>query len=617
MRFFIIFSLILSGAVTAYGQNLAQNEKKAELLHNEYKFEQAVAIYNKVLEQTSDSLERVELENRIIQGENGKNLLDFVFEPTVVARKSFQKKSFFLHYPGFEENSWAPVPEVLSVEAKNGEFPVMNFPSGSKKLYFSAPDNSGSWNIYYTSKVNDTLWSAPAILNENITSMGNELFPILSPDGKNLYFSSNGHYGVGGYDLYVSEWNEETQDWGVPQNMGFPYSSPADDLLFYNTPDGLYSIFASNRNCAADSMIIYAIDFENMPLKRSVTSEEAARIALLPLKGSKVLENAENGGVEATQLESSGDNSKYAAAVAKVRGLQDKVKEAIAKESANRELYNKLKNPDDLKALEKTIAQQEMATLALQNEVNQAVRELQAIELEFLSKGIFVPQIDFNTTSDAKDTKGVSEKAFVFANNKTGKAPVMNVEIPEPEIDLSFRILDTAQLVDIAEFPQGLVYQIQLFTLSKKATIKSLKGLSPVFERKTSTGKYTYSAGIFDNYKAALSNLNKVRKKGFSSAAVTAYKDGKSVNVTKARVLEKEMAESAVYQVVIAGYAGTLPQEVLTVIRTSTEKDIAKATENGQVIYVIGPFGKADEANNLATALRAVSDKSISTKKVE
>jgi hypothetical protein len=329
------------------------------------------------------------------------------------------------------------------------------------------------------------------------------------------------------------------------------------------------------------------------------------------------LENGANSGVEATKLESEGDNSKYAAAVAKVRGLQEKVKEAIAKESANRELYNTLKNQDDLKALERTIAQQEMATLALQNEVNQAVRELQAIELEFLSKGIFVPQVDLNNKQDSKEVKDGNERIFAFANNKMGKSPVMKVEVPEPEIDLSFRILDTAQLVDIAEFPQGLVYQIQLFTLSKKATIKSLKGLSPVFERKTSSGKYTYSVGIFDNYKAALSNLNKVRKRGFTSAAVTAYNNGKSMNVTKARALEKEIAESAVYQVVIAGYSGVLPQEVMSVIRATTEKDIAKATEGGQVIYVIGPFSKADQANQLATALRAVSDKSISVKQVE
>ena len=249
---------------------------------------------------------------------------------------------------------------------------------------------------------------------------------------------------------------------------------------------------------------------------------------------------------------------------------------------------------------------------------NGAVRELQSIELEFLSKGIFVPQINLSSPNgeQAKEEKKGGEQ-FAFANMKMGRTPVLNVEIPEPEIDLSFRILDTAQLVDLDQLPQGLVYQIQLFTLSKKATVKSLKGLSPVFERRTSSGKYTYSVGTFDTYKSALSNLNKVRKRGFASAAITAYNDGKYMNVTKARALEKEIAESAVYQVVIVGYPDVLPKEVLTVIRSATEKDIAKVTDGGVVRYMIGPFGKEDEANALATAIRAVSDKQTTVEKVD
>ena len=65
--------------------------------------------------------------------------------------------------------------------------------------------------------------------------------------------NSKGLYGMGGYDLYVSQWNSETGDWDVPVNMGFPYSSPYDDFLFINTEDGKYSIFASNRGC--DSLL--------------------------------------------------------------------------------------------------------------------------------------------------------------------------------------------------------------------------------------------------------------------------------------------------------------------------------------------------------------------------
>lgn len=613
MRFFTFFCLILSASVCVYGQNFTENEKKAANLHNQYKFEQAVGIYNDILAKTTDSVARAALESKIIQSENGKSLLDFAFKPDVVARETFARGDFYLHYPGFNDGSWVLTPKSLVEDPMGGEFPVMNYLSGSEKLYFSAPDNSGSWNIYYTVKINDTLWSAPIILNENITSVGNELFPIVSPNGKYLYFSSNGHYGVGGYDLYVSEWNEELSDWGVPQNMGFPYSSPANDYLFYNTPDGLYSIFASDRECAADKMTIYAVKFENMPLKKSITSEEAAKIARLEPAG--VVSVSADGPDQAMGAAVIDDDSEYSNAVDKVRKLQQQVADAIAKESASRDLYNKLTNPDDLKALERTIAQQELETLSLQNEVNAAVKELQTIELEFLSKGIFVPEVNLGNEKNTGEPEKIP--TFAFANMSMGRTPELNVEIPEPEVDLSFRILDTAQLIDIKEFPDGLVYQIQLFTLTRKASVKALKGLSPVFERRTSSGKYTYSVGIFDNYKSALSNLNKVRKRGFSSAAITAYRDGAYMNVTKARALENEIAESAVYQVVIVGYPDSLPGEVLTVIRTSTEKDIAKITDGGVVKYVIGPFGKADEANILATAIKAVSDKQINVESLK
>ena len=80
--------------------------------------------------------------------------------------------------------------------------------------------------------------------------------------------------------------------------------------------------------------------------------------------------------------------------------------------------------------------------------------------------------------------------------------------------------------------------------------------------------------------------------------------------------MEKELADSGVYQVWIEGY-DVLPQEVLTVIKGLTDKDIAKTTEAGSVRYVIGPFGNEEDAKILATGLKAVSDKLIDVKKIK
>ncbi len=544
------------------------------------------------------------------------SLLEYVFEPNVVAAKNVNRKEFFLLYPGWENGSWIPLPKQFITDTSvsvSGEFPVVFMPDGAKELYYSAPDDSDSWNIYHSRLQGDTLWSIPQLLNENITSAGNELFPVLSPDGKSLYFTSNGHYGVGGYDLYVSQWSEELNDWGIPQNMGFPYSSPHDDLFFYNTPDGLFSVFASNRNCTSDSLIVYAVAFENMPLKREVTPQEALRISGLKLSGHNKKEE-----IVVNEQDEEDEQSRYTVAVNKVRGLQKKLADALKREAENRELYNTLSNPDDLKALEKRISEQELETLAIQNETNAAVAELQNLEMEFLSKGIFIPQIEESLEGESEGNTESDLPEFAYADMKLGTAPAnLKVEQPEPEIDLSFKMTnEDAVIVDLASFPNGLVYQIQLYALSKKASIKSLRGLTPVFERKSSSGKYVYFAGIFSTYSDVLANLNKVRKRGFPSALIAAFKDGKEILVKNARVIEKQLAESVTYRVTIAGYS-TLPQELLAVIRATTEKDIAKATDGGVVKYVVGPFGKEEEARLLVAALKAISDKNIEIEQVK
>ncbi|MBR6541411.1 MAG: PD40 domain-containing protein, partial [Bacteroidales bacterium] len=513
--------------------------KKAAQLHDRYEFEQALSIYKKVLDNTVDSLERTAIEKKIVQSENGLSLLDFVFEPVVAATGVYKKDQFYLHYPISSENQWVKLPQQLAPEGdlSSGDFPVMLTSQGARKIIFSAPDNTGAWNIYSSHLLNDTLWSVPVLLNENITSAGNEIFPIVSSNGKTLYFSSNGHYGVGGYDLYVCQWDEELNDWGVPQNLGFPYSSPKDDFFFYNTLDGLYSIFASNRTNESDSATVYVLNYENVPLKKSVTPAEALVIAKLKKSGPDSNEQTQESGDNANIADPASENeySKYNLAVNNVRKLQQELADSYKLQASNRELYNTLKNPDDLIALEKKIAELEITTMSLQNDVNTAVAELQKLEMEFLSKGMFIPTVEVEQKAKPAVADEVEKQPFVFAQNKLGKAPSMIVEVPEPEIDLSFRIADEAVVVDIADFPQGLVYQIQLFTVSKKASLKSLKGLAPVFERKYPSGKYIYSVGTFRTYNDAMSNLNKVRKRGFSSAMITAFKDGKSLSVKEAK----------------------------------------------------------------------------------
>jgi hypothetical protein len=176
---------------------------------------------------------------------------------------------FFLYYP-LPDRSWHSVPNQLDSSAAGGLSRALYVPENAGKIYFSAEDTDGIRNIYMT-ELQDTIWTYPSLLNEQLVSPSDEIYPLLSEDGRKLYFSSEGLYGVGGYDIYVSEWSDDDQDWSVPVNLGFPYSSPADDFLFMNTEeDEGYTIFASNRECSADSVWVYVLELDNMPVRKAV-----------------------------------------------------------------------------------------------------------------------------------------------------------------------------------------------------------------------------------------------------------------------------------------------------------------------------------------------------------
>ena len=267
-------------------------------------------------------------------------------------------------------------------------------------------------------------------------------------------------------------------------------------------------------------------------------------------------------------------------------------------------------------ALEKRIGELELEVIALQEELGNASVRLQQIEMEFLSQGIFLKEPEETGEDGSKQSGEVP--AFSFASNTLGSAPYMNVMEPVKPVNLAFRIESEPQdLVPLEDFPGGLVYQIQLYTLTKPvSSTKLLKGLAPVFERKIS-GRYSYSVGAFPTYNDALSNLNKVRRLGFSSAIIRAYNDGEFMNTASARALEKKIASNVLYQVVIDGYSDALPQEMLTVVRSNTNKDIAKVSDSGTTRFVIGPFGSKDEAETLVAALKVVSDQTITVEAVK
>lgn len=575
---------------------------KADSSRMAYNFQEAVK-YCEAAVDALDSTSSAKAEEQLLLARNGLNMMGFCSQPVVVAKQTFPLQDFLLFY-SLKDFSWRKSPNQLDSLGGDNLSRAVYVPDGTRDIYYSAKDEEGIRNIYST-HLTDSLWSVPTLINEQMTSSSDEIYPMLSPDGQSLYFASKGLYGMGGYDLYVSQWNKETGDWDVPVNMGFPYSSPYDDFLFVNTEDGKYSIFASNRECGRDSVTIYVLEYDGMPVRKAVTEVDELRelAALNPAGNHPGIDNG-----SAVSGETDESTRKYMDKMREVRSLRD----SVARFGKN---LDKLRSglataSDEEKArITAEITDKEMMLPTLNSTLNAAVKELQNIEMDFLANGIVIDTRKLQAEAD-KEIVGASS-GYTFSKNSYGPDIRLDIRKPKPTFDYSFMILPEGRFAESNTLPDGLVYQIRIFTLSRKASVADLNGLSPVFERTTTSGKHAYSAGLFKSYKDALSNLNKVKKRGFRDAQIDAFLNGQVIGVSKARELESKV--KALMMVRIYPEDGqSLSEQAIAAIHEHSDKDLIKSVEAGSVVFTTGPFEDKSQVDAIVAALKAAGVENIS-----
>jgi len=120
--------------------------------------------------------------------------------------------------------------------------------SNENILYFSSerPGGLGGKDIYRSVMRDDGVWDEAENLGAMINTPYDDDGPFIHPDGKYLYFSSKGHKGMGGYDIFLSALQEDGS-WSAPENMGYPINTTADDIYFVVTGNGKRGYYSSGR----------------------------------------------------------------------------------------------------------------------------------------------------------------------------------------------------------------------------------------------------------------------------------------------------------------------------------------------------------------------------------
>ena len=156
-----------------------------------------------------------------------------------------------LYYTEYINGEWSDIKKLGPAINRLDSWESQASISADGQILFFVSDRPGgcadtTYDIYFSIRDVNGNWQKAQNLGCTINSTGNEKTPFIHPDGKTLYFSSNGYTGLGGYDIYVSRLSEKGI-WQKPVNIGYPINSEKDELgLFVNTA-GNKAYFTSNR----------------------------------------------------------------------------------------------------------------------------------------------------------------------------------------------------------------------------------------------------------------------------------------------------------------------------------------------------------------------------------
>lgn len=169
-----------------------------------------------------------------------------------------------IYVSNLEGDVWG-VPEKLgpTVNTKFRETDACLSPDGNK-LYFSS-DRKGGYgglDIYECYKLASGGWSDAKNLGPGINTKEDERAPFMHADGLTLYFSSRGHGGLGGYDIFSSRLNE-FNTWTKPENLGYPINTSSDDVFYISSADRKRSYYASNQETGYGKTDIYVIGLKD------------------------------------------------------------------------------------------------------------------------------------------------------------------------------------------------------------------------------------------------------------------------------------------------------------------------------------------------------------------
>ena len=226
-----------------------------ELYFKVYRFEESATAYQSYIN-ALDSMDskRPEFLKKLKKSTNAARLISKVEDISIIDSAQVNKTEFLKFYK-FNNELGSLNQEIINMPHHRKADRIKYLTQRQDRMYFS-DSIQGQMNIFTSFKLLDG-WSKPQSISDVINTSANENYPFLLLDGVTVYFASDGENSMGGYDLFVTRYNPSTNSYLPPENVGFPFNSPANDYMMVIDEQNKVGWFATDRNQPAGKVMIY------------------------------------------------------------------------------------------------------------------------------------------------------------------------------------------------------------------------------------------------------------------------------------------------------------------------------------------------------------------------
>jgi epidermal growth factor receptor substrate 15 len=269
----------LKYAITSPTINAESYYYLGKAYHLNYQFQEAIKHYKLYLSKVGDKPnEKLDANRQIQMCENGKKLITTITELVILEKKEIEISKFFRLYDlqNIGGDLLVTMDFQSKIDKKKGHIPLVHFPTNPRIIYYSSygdKDDNGL-DIYVRRRLPNGTWGLPQSISGGVNTPYDENYPYMHPSGKYLYFSSKGHNSMGGYDIFRSTFDPETNMYGPAENMDFAVSSPDDDVFYVVDSLNKYAYFGSMRQSEAGKVFVYKTLVDRVPTQFSVAKGE-------------------------------------------------------------------------------------------------------------------------------------------------------------------------------------------------------------------------------------------------------------------------------------------------------------------------------------------------------